>query len=679
MTAAQRQAKHRQKVEEKGELNLYKVRNAAEQRKSRQKKKDLENALPENLKKLSKQKRNEKTKQRVAKWRSLKKGNGTPPATSPAYKSNSARGKALARVKRAMEPALPQTPKRRRVIYHDLFSQVANVNNTPERSLTPDTNAAPHQAALPSETSTLVQEFYQRDDISRQAPGRKDVVNIRTQDGRKEKIQARHLTSSVMEVYAAFKEEFPLIKIGKSKFAELRPKNVLLSSKLPHNVCLCKYHENFIMAVNSLHKSCPNFPSFSGELPDSIVCAPGSRSCWLNECHACKDADIFKTKYKLDNTSESATTWYVWKSDQDNKLCKAVEEGTTEDLFNHISSLVPQFLRHCFIKRMQAEYYQKQREAITSEQSDSSVALLQVDFSENYTCIYQDEVQSAHWQQHQVSLFTAALYYNGILHPKVIASDNLTHAKETLLAYVDYLLEDLPKTVKIINVWSDGPSSQFKNRFIAAALPSLQCRHDLNIQWHYFATSHGKGPVDGIGGSVKRQVWSAVKERKDIVTNASTFVAAAEKVSNVNVIEMTSLQIDQRNEQMNLEDIFNTAPPMPGITGIHNLRIVNDKVSSYKLSKDGDHDTISPQECMPGMSISENDWCTVEYDGQLFPGEVQAIVGDSYAISVMIRAGAYWKWPSSEDKILYTKDKIKKILNKPVVVNSRGHYDFPDY
>ena len=122
------------------------------------------------------------------------------------------------------------------------------------------------------------------------------------------------------------------------------------------------------MAVNSLHKSCPNFPSFSGELPDSIVCAPGSRSCWLNECHACKDADIFKTKYKLDNTSESATTWYVWKSDQDNKLCKAVEEGTTQDLFNHISSLVPQSLRHCFIKRMQAEYYQKQREAITSEQ-----------------------------------------------------------------------------------------------------------------------------------------------------------------------------------------------------------------------------------------------------------------------------------------------------------------------
>lgn len=269
---------------------------------------------------------------------------------------------------------------------------------------------------------------------------------------------------------------------------------------------------------------------------------------------------------------------------------------------------------------MQAEYYQKQREAITSEQSDSSVALLQVDFSENYTCIYQDEVQSAHWQQHQVSLFTAALYYNGILHPKVIASDNLTHAKETLLAYVDYLLEDLPKTVKIINVWSDGPSSQFKNRFIAAALPSLQCRHDLNIQWHYFATSHGKGPVDGIGGSVKRQVWSAVKERKDIVTNASTFVAAAEKVSNVNVIEMTSLQIDQRNEQMNLEDIFNTAPPMPGITGIHNLRIVNDKVSSYKLSKDGDHELFLPRsaclEClsvrMAGALLSMMDNCSLE-------------------------------------------------------------------
>ena len=42
----------------------------------------------------------------------------------------------------------------------------------------------------------------------------------------------------------------------------------------------------------------------------------------------------------------------------------------------------------------------------------------------------------------------------------------------------------------------------------------------------FFATSHGKGPVDGIGGSVKRHVWTAVKTRKVIVNDAASFVLA---------------------------------------------------------------------------------------------------------------------------------------------------------
>ena len=62
--------------------------------------------------------------------------------------------------------------------------------------------------------------------ISRQAPGRKDVVVIRSMNGEKSKVQARHLTTSINEVYAMFKEANPNIKIGRSKFADLREKNM---------------------------------------------------------------------------------------------------------------------------------------------------------------------------------------------------------------------------------------------------------------------------------------------------------------------------------------------------------------------------------------------------------------------------------------------------------------------
>ena len=128
----------------------------------------------------------------------------------------------------------------------------------------------------------LIEAFYQRDDISHQAPGRKDIVTVRNKDGSKVKVQSRHLTSSVLEVFALFKEENPNLKIGKSKFTDLRPCNVLLSNKLPHNVCLCKYRENFILAVNALHERCPELPSYMYELPEKLLCYPTTRQCWLN-------------------------------------------------------------------------------------------------------------------------------------------------------------------------------------------------------------------------------------------------------------------------------------------------------------------------------------------------------------------------------------------------------------
>ena len=105
--------------------------------------------------------------------------------------------------------------------------------------------------ATAKETKDLVRNFYERDDISRQAPGRKDVVTIRSENGEKTKVQARHLTTTINEVYAMFKESNPDIKIGRSKFSELRPKHVLLSSQLPRKMSVNTMRIT-IMAVNTL-------------------------------------------------------------------------------------------------------------------------------------------------------------------------------------------------------------------------------------------------------------------------------------------------------------------------------------------------------------------------------------------------------------------------------------------
>jgi len=40
------------------------------------------------------------------------------------------------------------------------------------------------------------------------------------------------------------------------------------------------------------------------------------------------------------------------------------------------------------------------------------------------------------------------------------------------------------------------------------------------LEWNYFATSHGKGAVDGVGAVVKRKVWQIQKMRQATVEQA---------------------------------------------------------------------------------------------------------------------------------------------------------------
>ena len=55
--------------------------------------------------------------------------------------------------------------------------------------------------------------------------------------------------------------------------------------------------------------------------------------------------------------------------------------------------------------------------------------------------------------------------------------------------------------------FSDNVSSQFKNRYVISHLTTMMDEIDVDFSWNYFAASHGKGVVDGVGGILKRLVW----------------------------------------------------------------------------------------------------------------------------------------------------------------------------
>ena len=142
---------------------------------------------------------------------------------------------------------------------------------------------------------------------------------------------------TVTEAYKLFREKYPGECIGKSNFAELRPKHVLLSSDLPVNVCTCRYHQNFVLLYEAMHRIQSDFPLHSHDLPLSSVCNENSDDCWNNKCDKCKGGKRFMEKFPLFDTSVEVT-WCQWEkkliASGKEQLLKVQKSGKADVLYN---------------------------------------------------------------------------------------------------------------------------------------------------------------------------------------------------------------------------------------------------------------------------------------------------------------------------------------------------------
>ena len=156
-----------------------------------------------------------------------------------------------------------------------------------------------------------------------------------------------------------------------------------------------------------------------------------------------------------------------------------------------------------------------------------------------------------------------AFWYQDSCLSAVIVSDDTNHSKELIVVFVHKLISKLVEaSVKMLQVWTDGPSNQFKNRFIALAIPWLEERNGLKLCWNFFGASHGKGPVDATSGTIKRIVTQKVIQRKVLITDALTFFEAVKNDTLVNVYFVLKIL---KISNFKIDDLFKKAPTKPGI------------------------------------------------------------------------------------------------------------------
>ena len=327
-----------------------------------------------------------------------------------------------------------------------------------------------------------------------------------------------------------------------------------------------------------------------------LVCSLKNRECMLQRCENCPDPNHLKNHIisewfkELDEDEE--ITYQQW---QTTDRCNLVTMTTSiEEYIDYLVSKLEKLTSHSYLTTTQAEYLRKCKENLR----DESVIFLG-DFAENYKFVVQDEVQGFHWNTQQITLHPVVIYFRE--HNEIksksfcFLSDDMEHdvsmvykIQQTMTTFIREWLPD----VQQIQYFSDGCAGQYKNKSNFFNL----CKHEedfgLKASWTFFATSHGKSPCDGIGGTVKRVTAKTSLHRplKDQILDCSKMFQFCEYTGKFPNIKFFFISTGEMKElRVSLKKRFEGLTTIPGTRSYHHFEPVDNITIAAKRASDQEH------------------------------------------------------------------------------------------
>lgn len=441
---------------------------------------------------------------------------------------------------------------------------------------------------LGSEHISTVIKFYHSEDVAREMPGMKDFVSVKGTDGIRERKQKFLILTNLKEAYQLFKEKYPHIKIGFSKFAELRPKEcVLPGASGTHTVCVCTIHQNvklMMVAISDTFKCNTEYshdgPGNSTQIDEIdtnyichyrhclalLHCNPPQEKCFFRKCDYCPKTEklIHLLNYVFDKKGVDEIEFNEWVS---------IDRSTIQTQILAVDEFIQTFLerlqnlmKHDFIAKIQMAFYQQLKENLIDGEF-----LIIGDFSENYSFIVQDSAQSFHWNNCQATLHPFVIYYRQnkeLMHKSFVAiSECNQHDIIAVHLFQTRLIEYLKLSHQIHKIYyfSDGCAAQYKNKKNFLNLTYHKDDFGFDAEWHFFATGHGKGPCDGIGGSVKRLASRSSLQRigRELILDALALYNFSVKALPSISFTFTTIEEHEAHQRL-LEKRLSYAKTIPG-------------------------------------------------------------------------------------------------------------------
>lgn len=452
---------------------------------------------------------------------------------------------------------------------------------------------------LSHEQVKLVESFYLKAMISRESSSETIIL-----DG--QCVPKYILQITVYEAFLEFREAHPQVKISRSKFYDLRPKNVIIPRlSQAHRFCMCITCQNLKLMLAADHR----IGSFR-ELIPLIACDCTQESCMLGECLECKDLSLLRLHLEGVLGDKAKKVQYKHWENKGNSCEYLVQEATVGGLIESIVSLLTSKNKeHLYFKNAQQGYYQKLREDL-----DDQTLLLLMDFAENVSLHAQEEVSNKFYRREMASLFTAVVYrkVNGKLQHRSygVFSDDLKHDVSHVMLALRAIRQSTPRPgedeifsgdpfagISKICYFTDGARQHFKSKNSMWFLGLHNEIFGVPGVWHFHCSGHGKSPCDGVGASLKNIIRRrALKETpaattKPILNALDIYRWSLEEPSlKTTVCLLDAVELKRCREVF--QSVGNASRPVVGISTSHCFEQISrglvqcKKTSTSKVTSD---------------------------------------------------------------------------------------------
>ena len=265
-------------------------------------------------------------------------------------------------------------------------------------------------------------------------------------------------------------------------------------------------------------------------------------ACMQRQCNECGTS-----KFELAESEKSNTvvTWkryeYIEVSDKrrpgevQKKIALMGKETPASELFQYFLKLLGDYTYHSFMAKWQKEQF----ENLLANLPQNHVLCVH-DFSDNYSCRYQHEIQLQFFDQNKISIHVSILYRHSNLivdgeqstvddplivkeHVFVVSDDNtqdynFVHEAQKLI--FTYLTHTLKVAVDKVHEFTGFCAGQYKSRHTYGDLSCSLADFAFQVDRHFFETSHAKGEQDAAGANIKQRATLAVIRREATIGSA---------------------------------------------------------------------------------------------------------------------------------------------------------------